>query len=51
MKLMKKVVALLLVALMTMSLFVGCAKDKNEILEYDLAPADIPLAKYVKEMK
>ena len=25
--------------------------DKNEILEYDLAPADIPLAKYIKEMK
>lgn len=33
MKLMKKVVALLLVALMTMSLFVGCAKDKNETLD------------------
>lgn len=25
--------------------------DKNKILEYDLAPADIPLAKYIKEMK
>lgn len=25
--------------------------DRNKILEYDLAPADIPLAKYVKEMK
>ena len=24
--------------------------DKKELLEYDLAPADIPLAKYVKEM-
>lgn len=33
MKLMKKVVALLLVALMTMTLFVGCAKDKNETLD------------------
>ena len=25
--------------------------DKNEIINYDLCPADIPLAKYVKEMK
>lgn len=25
--------------------------DKNEILNYDLAPADIPLAMFVKEMK
>ena len=25
--------------------------DKNEVLNYDLAPADIPLAEYVKEMK
>ena len=25
--------------------------DKNEILNYDLCPADIPLAEYVKEMK
>ena len=24
--------------------------DRNKILDYDLAPADIPLAKYVKEM-
>ena len=24
---------------------------KDEILDYDLCPADIPLAKYVKEMK
>ena len=30
MKLMKKAMALLLVALMTMTLFVGCAKDKKE---------------------
>ena len=25
--------------------------DKEELLEYDLAPADIPLAKYVKKVK
>lgn len=25
--------------------------DKEEILEYDLCPADIPLAEFVKEMK
>ena len=25
--------------------------DKNEIINYDLCPADIPLAKFVKEMK
>ena len=25
--------------------------NKNEIINYDLCPADIPLAKYVKEMK
>ena len=25
--------------------------DKKEIIEFDLCPADIPLAKYVKEMK
>ena len=25
--------------------------DKTELLNYDLAPADIPLAKFVKEMK
>ena len=25
--------------------------SKNEILKYDLCPADIPLAEYVKEMK
>ena len=25
--------------------------DINKMLEYDLAPADIPLAKYIKEMK
>lgn len=25
--------------------------DKKELLNYDLAPADIPLAKYVMEMK
>lgn len=25
--------------------------DKNELLSYDLAPADIPLAAYIKEMK
>ncbi len=25
--------------------------DKDELLEYDLAPADIALAKYVKEME
>ena len=25
--------------------------DKDKILDYDLCPADIPLAKYVKEMK
>ena len=25
--------------------------DKNEVLNYDLAPADIPLAEYIKEMK
>ena len=24
--------------------------DKNELLKYDLAPADIPLAQFVKEM-
>ena len=24
--------------------------DKNELLNYDLAPADIPLARFVKEM-
>ena len=24
--------------------------NKNELLKYDLAPADIPLAKYIKEM-
>lgn len=24
--------------------------DKNEILEYDLCPADIPLAEYIKNM-
>lgn len=33
MKLLKKTVALLLVALMTMALFVGCAKDKAENLD------------------
>ena len=33
MKLMKKAVALLIVALMTMTLFVGCAKDKEETLD------------------
>lgn len=25
--------------------------DKKELLSYDLAPADIPLAEYIKEMK
>lgn len=25
--------------------------DKTELLNYDLAPSDIPLAKYVMEMK
>ena len=25
--------------------------NKNELLSYDLAPADIPLAEYIKEMK
>ena len=25
--------------------------NKNKIIDYDLAPADIPLAKFVKEMK
>ena len=25
--------------------------DKEELLEYDLAPADIPLARYVKKVK
>lgn len=25
--------------------------DKDKLLDYDLCPADIPLAKYVKEMK
>lgn len=25
--------------------------DKKELLEYDLAPADIPLAEYVKKVK
>jgi 8-oxo-dGTP diphosphatase len=25
--------------------------DPKKLLDYDLAPADIPLAKYVKEMK
>ena len=25
--------------------------DKDELLEYDLAPADIPLAEYVKKVK
>ena len=25
--------------------------NKDEILKYDLCPADIPLAEYVKEMK
>ena len=25
--------------------------DKNNLLDYDLAPADIPLAEFVKEMK
>ena len=24
--------------------------DKKDLLDYDLAPADIPLAKFVKEM-
>lgn len=33
MNLMKKTVALLLAALMTMTLFVGCAKDKEETLD------------------
>lgn len=25
--------------------------DKDKLLDYDLCPADIPLAKYIKEMK
>ena len=25
--------------------------DKDELIDYDLCPADIPLAKYIKEMK
>lgn len=33
MKLMKRTVALLIVAMMSMTLFVGCAKDKNENLD------------------